>query len=278
MPGLLASRTRIERSGRLRTVNVQELWAYRSLIRTFVERHLQVRYAQSVLGVGWSIVRPLLSMIVLTIVFDKFARIPSDGVPYPVFSLAAVVPWTYFSTALTGASESLGGNGSMITKIYFPRLALPIASVLAPLVDLAIGFVILLLVLLWFGLTPAFWSILVLPLVMMIMILTATGVGCFVAAIDVQYRDASRLVPFLLQLWMYASPVVYPMSMVPEKYRAVYRLNPMADALETFRSVLLGTTAADWSALAKAISASALICAAGMLYFRNRERIFADVV
>ena len=272
------SPTVLEASAGLRTFNLRELWAYRSLIAVLVARHLQVRYAQSVIGVGWSAVRPLLSMVVLTVVFDKFVRVPSDGVPYPVFALAAVVPWTYFSTALAGASESMAGNSAIITKVYFPRLALPVANVLAPLVDLAIGLVLLVVALIWYGLTPSLSSIWAIPLVTVVMMLTAAGVGALVAAIDVQYRDASRLVPFVLQLWMYASPIVYPMSVVPESYRMVYKLNPMANAIELFRATLLGTGNPDWMAVLLPLILSSVICASGMLYFRQRERLFADVV
>jgi lipopolysaccharide transport system permease protein len=243
-----------------------------------VVRHVQVRYAQSVLGVGWSVVRPLLSMGVLTLVFARFVRMPSDGLPYPIFSLAAVVPWTYFSTALAGASECMASNSAVITKVYFPRLALPIANVLAPLVDLAIGLVLLLAAMLWYGLAPGLSILFVIPLTTLIMVFTATGVGCFVAAVDVQFRDASRLVPFVLQLWMYASPIVYPMSVVPPEYRIAYRINPIADAIELFRSTLLGSATADWRAFIPALAISGLVCLVGMLYFRHRERIFADVV
>ena len=268
----------IEPSKQYRGLDFRELWTYRSLVATLVARHLQVRYAQSVLGVGWSIVRPLISMVVFTIVFGQFARLPSDGHPYALFSLAAVVPWTYFSTALTSASESMAGSASMITKVYFPRFALPLAGVLAPLVDMAIGGILLLMMVTWFGLAPAWSSTWVIPLLIAVMMFTALGVGCFVAAVDVQYRDASRLVPFALQLWMYASPIVYPISMVPERYRPLYRLNPLVTTIETFRSILLGTPVLDWRSVGTALTTSLLICAMGAIYFRTRERIFADVV
>ncbi len=271
-------RTVMEHSRGLRRVDVRELWEYRSLIVTLIARHVQVRYAQSVLGVGWSLLRPLISMIVFTIVFQRFVRIPSDGRPYPVFSLAAVVPWTYFATALGGASESLTGSGSMITKVYFPRLVLPISFVAAPLVDLAIGMVLLLFMLIWYGITPSVSSLVIIPLLIIAMMLTATGVGCIVTALDIQYRDLKQLVPFLLQVWMYVSPVVYPMSMVPPSYRRLYDLNPMAGTIAAFRSALLGTDAGDWHSVGRALVTSSLICAVGVVYFRYREPLFADVV
>jgi lipopolysaccharide transport system permease protein len=274
-----ASRTTvIEPSRGLRPLRLIELWEYRSLIISLLIRNLQVRYAQSVLGIAWSVVRPLMAMGVLTTIFERFARLPSDGHPYAVFSLAAVVPWIFFSTSLTGACESLTGNGGMITKVYFPRLALPITNVLAPLADFTIGLVLLLAMILWFGLTPSISSAIVIPALVLTMMLTAMGIGCFVAAIDVQYRDAARLVPFVLQLWMYASPIVYPMSIVPQRYRQLYALNPMAGVIETFRSVLLGTRPIDWGPCATAMAVSAMACLAGMIYFKQRERIFADVV
>jgi lipopolysaccharide transport system permease protein len=271
-------RTVMEHSRGLRRVDVRELWEYRSLIVTLIARHVQVRYAQSVLGVGWSLIRPLISMIVFTVVFQRFVKIPSDGRPYPVFSLAAVVPWTYFATALGGVSESLTASGSMITKVYFPRMALPISFVAAPLVDLAIGMVLLLLMLIWYGITPSISSLVIIPLLILAMMLTATGVGCIVTALDIQYRDLKQLVPFLLQVWMYVSPVVYPMSMVPPGYRRLYDLNPMAGTIAAFRSVLLGTDSGDWYSVGRALATSSLICAVGVVYFRYREPVFADVV
>lgn len=277
-PSALRRLTVMERSRGLRRVNLRELWEYRSLILTLIARHVQVRYAQSVLGVGWSLIRPLISMVMFTIVFERFVRVPSDGRPYPVFSLAAVVPWAYFSAALSGASESLTSSGSMITKVYFPRLVLPISFVAAALVDLAIGLGLLLLVLMWFGITPSVSSIVIVPLLIVAMMLTATGVGCVVTSLDIQYRDLKHVVPLLLQVWMYASPVVYPMSIVPESYRQLYALNPMAGTIATFRSVLLGTDAGDWPAVGRALASSALICAVGVVFFRYREPVFADVV
>ena len=268
----------IEPSRGLRALGAGELWRYRTLILALLVRQVQVRYAQSILGVGWSVVRPLLSIVVFTIVFDKFARIPSDGQPYALFSLAAVVPWTYFATALAGAGESLSTNAPMLTKVYLPRLALPIASALAPLVDLGIGLFLLVLMMTWFGVKPAFGSVVVVPVLVLAMMLTAVGVGCAVAAVDVQYRDARRFVPFVLQLWMYLSPVVYPASLVPERYRGLYTLNPLAGIIGTFRSSLLSTGPTDWRGIGLALASSSVICAAGVVFFRNRERVFADVV
>lgn len=273
----LAHRLVIEPSGRWPTVDGRELWAYRGLFFFLVWRDIKVRYAQTVLGAGWAILQPVLTMIVFTIIFGNFAGIPSEGVPYPVFSLAALVPWTYFSTALSGASNSLVASTNLITKVYFPRLVIPLAPVLAGLVDLAIAFAVLLVVMLAYGMLPTAESLLVLPVLMVVMMMTAAGVGCWLAALNIQYRDVKYVVPFLVQVWMYLSPIVYPMSMVPEKYRTLYALNPMAGVIEGFRSVLLGTQAVAWSTIAVSLLAGVVLFVSGALYFRRTERVFADV-
>jgi lipopolysaccharide transport system permease protein len=194
-----------------------------------------------------------------------------------VFVLAALVPWTYVSTAVSGASTSLSASAAMLTKVYFPRLALPISYVLSGLVDFTIGFVLLLTILLWTGITPLASSIIVIPWLVLTMILTATGVSSALAAFDVQYRDVRHVVPFLLQVWMYASPVVYPLSLVPDRYRQVYALNPMTGIIEAFRSVLLRTAVVDWRTISVSLAVSAALCVIGLVIFRYRERIFADV-
>ncbi len=268
----------IQRSRVLRSIDFPELWGYRSLIVALAARQLQVRYSQTVFGVAWAVFKPLISMIVFTIVFQRVARIPSDGRPYQVFSLAAIVPWSYFSTAVSAAIESLSASASMLTKVYFPRLVLPIAEVVSPLVDFAIGMILLLGVLMMFGITPAPASVLVVPLLVGAMMLTATGVGAALAALEVQYRDLRHLVPFVMQMWMYASPVVYPVGMVPARYRSLYMMNPLAGTIAVFRSVVLGTEPADWAAIVRILAISTAIFAAGVIYFRHRERIFADVV
>jgi lipopolysaccharide transport system permease protein len=268
----------LQRSDGPRPINVHELWEYRSLIAALTARQLQVRYAQTVLGVGWAVVRPLVSMLVFTIIFQRVVQVPSDNRPYQAFSLAAVVPWSYFSTVLTGAGDSLTGSSSMLTKVYFPRLALPISAAAAALVDFAIGFALLLVTIAWFGIVPSIWSVIVIPVLTLAMMLTAIGVGCAVAALDIQYRDVKQLVPFVLQIWMYASPVIYPLSSVPERYKALYQLNPMAPLIGGFRSVLLQTGPSDWHSIGVACLVSLSIGLSGMFYFRFRERIFADVV
>jgi lipopolysaccharide transport system permease protein len=267
----------IRPSRRRPSVDLRELWLYRGLFFFLVWRDIKVRYAQTVLGAGWAILQPLLTMLVFTVIFGKLARMPSDGVPYPVFSLAALVPWTYFSAALSGASNSLIFDKNLVTKVYFPRLVIPWAPVLAGLVDFVIAFVMLLLLMLGYGIIPSSSSVVLLPILMLVMLMTAAGVGCWLAALNIQYRDFRYVVPFLLQVWMYASPIVYPASLVPEDYRAIYALNPMVGVIEGFRSVLLGTGGVEWPIIGLSIVVGGILFITGSLYFRRMERIFADV-
>lgn len=266
----------IEPSGPWPRIDLRELWAYRNLFLFLVWRDIKVRYAQTVLGAGWAIIQPVLAMVVFTVIFGNFAKIPSDGVPYPVFSLAALVPWIYFSTALTTASNSLIANPNLITKVYLPRLVIPLAPVLAGLVDFAIALVILFAMMLAFGIVPSS-GVAVLPILVLIMMMAAAGIGCLLAALNIQYRDVKHIVPFLVQVLMFASPIVYPMSLVPEAYRVAYALNPMAGVIEGFRSVLLGTNSISWSLLSVSAVSSVVFLTIGALYFRRMERVFADV-
>jgi lipopolysaccharide transport system permease protein len=276
-PGPPGQHVRIARSGRWPRIELAELWSYRGLFFFLVLRDIKVRYAQTVLGASWAVLNPVLTMVVFTVIFGRFARIPSDGVPYPVFSLAAVVPWTYFASSLGGASNSLLSNTNLITKVYFPRLVIPFAPVLAALLDFAIGFTILLVVMLGFGVTPRAEAIILIPLLVSIAAMAAAGVGCWLAALNIQYRDARFLTGFLLQIWMYGSPVVYPASLIPEAYRPFFVLNPMMGVITGFRAVLLGTTSIPWSAVATSLVTASAMLVSGALYFRHTERIFADV-
>jgi lipopolysaccharide transport system permease protein len=269
---------RITASGRWAPLNLPELWAYRGLCFFLVWRDVKVRYAQTVLGGAWAVLQPVLSMVVFTVIFGRFVRVPSEGVPYPVFSLAGLVPWTYFSSALSGASNSLFNNASLITKIWFPRLVIPSAPVLAALVDFGIALVVLLLVMLGFGLLPSPISALLLPLPVILMMMTALGAGCWLSALNIQYRDVKHLTGFLVQLWMYGSPIVYPLALVPAAYRPLYALNPMAGAIAGFRAALLGTPGPSAVELAISFAAGTVLLLSGVLYFRRTERIFADVI
>ena len=257
--------------------NLPELWRYRSLLFFLVWREIKVRYAQTVLGAAWAVLQPLLTTVVFTVIFGRFARLPSDGVPYPLFALAALVPWTYFNTAVSGASNSLLANTSLITKVYFPRLIIPAAPVLAALLDLAVSLVALLALMVIYGVYPSAGApVLLLPSVLM-MLLTAAGVGCWLAALNIQYRDVKYVVPFLLQLWMYASPVVYSLSLVPSKYRLAYALNPLAGAIAGFRAALLGTSPPTAAEFGLSLGVAILVFAGGVAFFRRTERVFADV-
>ena len=258
-------------------LDLKELMAYGDLFYYLVVRDIKVRYKQTVLGGLWAIIQPFFMMIVFTLFFGNLARVPSDGIPYPVFNFSAMVAWTYFSNAITYSGNSLIQNTALISKIYFPRLILPLAPVLAFLLDFAIAFVILIGMMLYYQIFPTVLTLL-LPLLVLLMMFTASGVGMFLSAINAQYRDIRYTLQFLVQFWMFASPVVYPASMVPEQYHLLYAINPMAGVIEGFRSSLLGTTAFPTEMVLVSTISSIIIFIAGALYFRQTERYFADVI
>ena len=266
----------LEQRKGMRSINLQELWEYRDLLMFLVWRSIRVRYAQSLLGVGWAIVQPLFSMVVFTIVFGRLAKVDSDGVPYAVFSFTALVPWTYFANALTESAGSLVSNANMIRKVYFPRLVLPLSAVVAKLVDFSIAMVLLFAIMLWYKVVPT-WGVLYLPFLVVLMMLTAAGIGTWLTALSIQYRDVHYSLNFVVQLLMYAAPVVYPVSLVPEEYRLLYGCNPMVGVIEGFRSALLGTVPMPWDLLGLGGGVSLFLCVTGALYFRSKEKIFADV-
>jgi homopolymeric O-antigen transport system permease protein len=255
---------------------LSDIWAYRELLYFFIWRDIKVRYKQTLLGAAWAIIQPLMTMVVFTVFFGHLAKMPSDGLPYPVFSLMALVPWTYFASALAGCSTSLSGYQHIISKVYFPRLIIPLAAVIAPLVDFAIGFVILVGFLAWYRIVPG-PSIVWLPALMLLAVATAASVGVWLAALNVRYRDVRYVVPFVLQLWMFATPVAYPASLVPERWRALYGLNPMAGVIEGFRWALAGGLAPGIITLVSA-AVVAVLMVGGAIYFRNLEGTFADVI
>jgi lipopolysaccharide transport system permease protein len=268
----------IEASGWWPGLRLAEIWAYRSLLRFLVWRDLKVKYAQTVFGAGWAILQPVLTMLVFTVVFGIFAGLPSDGVPFSVFALSALVPWLYFSNAITGASNSLIANNNLITKVYFPRLVIPLAPLLAGLVDFAFGFAFLLALIAWKGIAITPDLLLLLPVLMAIMMLTAAGIGYWLSALNIQYRDVAYVVPFMLQVWMYCCPTFYSASMVPERYRALYALNPMVGVIEGFRAVLFGTGTFEWATTEVSIGVALFLFVSGVVYFRHTERVFADVI
>jgi lipopolysaccharide transport system permease protein len=253
-----------------------ELWAYRELLFFLVWRDVKVRYKQTALGVAWAVLQPLLTMFVFSLFFGRLARMASDGLPYPVFNLAGLVPWTFFAFGLNEAATSVVGSRHLITKVYFPRLAIPLATVLAGLVDFAIAFLLLLGVMAWYGIVPGLEALVVIPLVLLAFV-TALGVGLWLAALNVQYRDVRYVLPFLTQLWLFATPIVYPSSLVPAAWRPVYGLNPMVGVVDGFRWALLGS-APPGPILAVSACAALALALGGIFYFRRMERAFADIV
>jgi lipopolysaccharide transport system permease protein len=259
------------------SLRLRELFEYRELLYFLVWRDIKVRYKQTALGASWAIIQPFFTMVVFSVFFGKLAKMPSDGVPYPIFSFAALVPWTFFATSLTGSSNSLVGSANLIKKVYFPRLAIPIATVLSGLVDFAIAFVMLIGLMLWFGVSVTA-NVLWLPLFLLLALVTALGVGLWLSAMNVKYRDVKHMMPFLTQFWLFATPVAYPSSLLDAKWRAVYALNPMVGVVEGFRWSLLGTKTSPGSMIIVSSIAAAVLLVSGALYFRRMERTFADVV
>ena len=258
-------------------LNLRDLWLYRELIYFMTWRDLKVRYKQTLLGASWAILQPFLTMVVFSIFFGNLAKVPSDGVPYPIFSYTALIPWTLFSKALQDASRSLVANSHMITKVYFPRMILPISSVLAGLVDFLIAFIVLLGMMFFFRITPTV-NLWMLPFFLLLTLVTAIGVGLWLSALNVLYRDINYILPFLTQFWMYLTPIAYPSSMVPEEWRAIYALNPMVGVVEGFRWVLLGTEQPSGIMTMVSSAVAVILLVSGMFYFRRTERLFADMV
>jgi len=242
-----------------------------------VWRDIKVRYKQTVLGVGWAIIQPLMMMVVFTVVFGRFAKIPSDGLPYPIFAFAALLPWTYFSEALNRASVSVVNETNLVQKIYFPRLLLPISGVVTPLVDFVPAFGVFLVMMVWYGILPA-WSVCALPIFVLLALLTALSVSLWLSALNVKYRDVKHTIPFLVQLWLYASPVVYPISLVPQEWRVLYSLNPMAGVVEGFRWALLNKESPDFAVVAVSAGVVVALLVGGLTFFNRMEQTFADVI
>jgi lipopolysaccharide transport system permease protein len=266
----------IEGGRRWAAIDLRELWAHRDLLYFLAWRDVKLRYKQTVLGAAWAILQPLLTMVVFTILFGRLARVPSEGHPYAIFSYAGLLPWTFFSSAVANSGNSLVGNANLITKVYFPRLVIPGAAVCASLVDFAIAAAILLAMMPYYGV--AFHpTLFMLPALVALTMLIATAVGTWMSALNVKYRDVRYALPFLLQIWMFVTPVIYPVSFVPARWRWVLLLNPMTGAIEGFRAAIFGTSF-DWPALA----ASAAIMSAVLIYaayaFKQMEREFADVI
>jgi lipopolysaccharide transport system permease protein len=258
-------------------LKLRELWEYRELLYFLTWRDVKVRYKQTLLGGAWAIIQPFFTMVVFSLFFGRLAKIPSDGIPYPIFSYAALVPWTFFANGLSQSSNSLVGSSNLIKKVYFPRLAVPIATVLSGVVDFVLAFVVLLAMMLYYGVVPTI-NTLWLPAFLLLALVTSLGVGLWLSALNVQFRDVRYVVPFLTQVWMFATPIAYPSSLLGEPWRMLYGLNPMVGVVEGFRWALLGSDSAPGPIVAVSALAALAILVSGAFYFRRMEKTFADVV
>jgi len=258
-------------------LELRGLWEYRDLLYLFVWRDLKLRYKQTMVGASWAIIQPFIAMVVLSIFFGKLIKVPSEGIPYPIFAYTALVPWMYFVNALTQSSNSVVGNYTLITRVYFPRLVIPITTVVTGLLDFAIAFAILIGMMLFYGIVPtaAIWT---LPFFIMLTIATALGLGLWLAALNVEYRDVRFILPFLTQIWFFITPVAYPSSLVPEPWRAIYSLNPMVGVIEGFRWALLGKAQPPSVVLVISVIAVIGLLIGGLYFFRYKEGTFADVI
>lgn len=276
-PSLPATPTVYEPTRGWLSLNLREVWHYRELLVFLTWRDIKVRYAQAALGAAWAILQPLLTMVIFSVIFGQLAQLPSDGIPYPVFSYVALLPWQLFAGALQRAGTSLVGNSNLLTKVYFPRLIIPISAVAAGLVDFAIAFVVLFGLMLFYHIQLT-WAVLVLPFLILLALLTALAVGVWLSALNVQYRDVQHMIPFIVQAWMYASPVAYSVGLIPSgKWRILYGLNPMAGVIQGFRWALLGAPPPDELMVASVVIVG-LLLTSGLYYFKRMEKTFADVV
>ena len=270
-------KTRIAPSKGWVPINFSELWEYRELLFFFVWRDIKVRYKQTVMGVSWAIIQPFLKMVVFSLFFGGLAKIDSDGLPYPIFSFAALVPWTFFENALTQASNSLVVSANMVKKIFFPRLTLPTATVLAGVVDFALSFLVLLGMMAFYGVVPTA-NIVWLPFFLLVALITSLGVSLWLSAMNVQFRDVRYTLFFITQVWFFATPITYPSSLIPEKWQPIYGLNPMAGVVEGFRWALLGTGTPPGPMTFVSTLVAIILLASGAFYFRRMEKTFADVI
>ena len=258
-------------------LNVREIWDHRELIYFLVWRDIKVRYKQTVLGTGWALIQPLFTMLLFSFFFGRLAKVPSDGIPYPLFSFTALIPWMYFANSLTQASNSLVSNSSLIKKVYFPRLAIPISKVLSALIDFVLGFMLLLGMALYYGIHPTIRIAWVLPLLLLAMI-TSLGASFWLSALNVSIRDVEHTLPFLVQIWLYATPIAYPSSLLPAKWRTLYGINPMVGVVEGFRWALDGANSTRGPMLAVSAAAAVAMLVSGAYCFRRLEKSFADVL
>lgn len=259
------------------SLKLRELWEYRDLLYFLTWRDVKVRYQQAVLGIAWTVIQPLITMVIFSLIFGKLAKLPSEGLPYPVFTYAGLLPWQLFSGAVLRTSTSLVGNANLLTKVYFPRLIIPISAVMSGLVDFLVSFLVLIGLMLFYGIIPK-WEISILPFLVLFVLGTAFSVGLWLSALNVQYRDVQHIVPFLVQVWMFVSPVAYSLELVPTGiWRFIYALNPMAGVIQGFRWVLLGSRSPDEMTLVS-LAIVVLLIITGLYYFRKMEKSFADLV
>ena len=258
-------------------LDLYELWKYRELLYILCWRDTKTRYTQSLIGVGWAIISPLFTVAILTLIFSYWAKLPSDGIPYPLFAYTALVPWGYFAKSLERSSTSVASESGLITKVYFPRVIILLASAIGGLVDCFVGLVVVIAMGLWFGVAPT-WGILAIPFFLGLALATSLSVSLWLSALHVRYHDIGAIAPLLIQVWMYASPVVYPLSIVPEQWRTLYSLNPMVGVIEGFRWAFLGKTHPDFSLLAVSAGIVLIVLYGGYLFFKKLERTFADVI
>ena len=260
------------------SLKLKELWNYRELLYFLTWRDIKVRYKQTALGAAWAIIQPFFTMIVFSLFFGNLAQVPSDGIPYPIFSYAALVPWTFFANGLTNSANSLVGSQNLITKVYFPRLVIPISNVISGVIDFLLAFAVLLILMLFYGILPTV-NVIWLPFLLLLAFITSLGVGLWLSALNVQFRDIRYIVPFLVQFWMFATPIAYPSSLIKnDLLRVLYGLNPMTGVVEGFRWALLNTDSAPGPILIASTLAAIVVLVSGLFYFRRMEKTFADVV
>jgi lipopolysaccharide transport system permease protein len=272
-----ASKIVIEPPRGWQVIDVREIWRYRELLYYLAWRDVKVRYKQTTIGAVWALLQPFLTMVVFSVIFGQFIKIPSGDAPYPVFAYAALLPWTFFAGALNRSGNSLVYDANLISKVYFPRVVLPLAAVLALLVDFGVAFIILLGMMLFYGIVPRL-AILLLPLLFLLAVVTAVGIGLWLSALNVKYRDISYIIPFLVQFWLFATPVAYPSTIIPERWRYFYSLNPMVGVVEGFRWALLGQQSVRWAFILVSVGVVLTLFISGVFYFRRVEYEFADVV
>jgi lipopolysaccharide transport system permease protein len=267
----------IQPSRGLFNLGLMAIWEFRELLYFLVWRDVKVRYKQTIIGGAWAILQPLLTMAIFTVIFGHFAKIPSDGLPYSIFTYTALLPWIYFSQAISRSANSLVGDSNLVRKVYFPRLVIPLAAVTAPLIDFLVSFLVLLVMMVWFGIALR-WTVLAFPIFLLLAMMTALAVALWLSPLNVRYRDIGHTIPFLTQFWLFASPVAYPLSLVPEKWRLLYGLNPMTGVIEGFRWALLGKEAPAFGVIAVSAVMVLVLLLSGIVFFKRMERTFADVI